>query len=450
MLRTSNMLNRTSTVGVMNATRMLALGLTAIAFAIGCSVDSDLPGNNQPTGSVGGGGGEGGSVGVGGGGGQGLSLGAGEGGGGSGSGSGSGGGGAGGPLFTDPLGGIGMMAEPYSPCVPHGGVSVELYAAAPETPTFDTLAHVANRRLAGGPSGFATFGMDGSAPTSSLLVPFESTLVASEGNSIGAVGLSSGSVLFQRYLADETPVGNATTIASGMMSALAIGGGGGSSLVLLRDGGVIRARRVSPSGVLWPLWPLTLDSAWPLTDMTARVVGGGDSYAAVWSGKRSDGQFSSWFIQVKATGAHGSPFNMTASAAEHWVSGFVSTTKGYAMLYSGGNPPSAAYLVTQDDMGGAAGQGWKLGGAAYGLGLASNNGALGVLVKRDSGELAFRRYHDWTGAPLGPWVCLDGPSSDSSDMAAIDADGAGWAIVYRTPQGAVRLLRIDADGTGAP
>jgi hypothetical protein len=45
---------------------------------------------------------------------------------------------------------------------------------------------------------------------------------------------------------------------------------------------------------------------------------------------------------------------------------------------------------------------------------------------------------------------VDGPSSQSFNLAAIDADGAGFAILYRAPDGAERFVRTNATGSGGP
>jgi hypothetical protein len=88
------------------------------------------------------------------------------------------------------------------------------------------------------------------------------------------------------------------------------------------------------------------------------------------------------------------------------------------------------------------GSGHLLDGAAYGWDLAVLGTELGVVAKRPTGEPQFRPL-DAAGAPTGPWVCLEGPIADPFQQVAIDADGTGYAIVYRDPDGAEQLLKLN-------
>lgn len=410
------------------------LALSAALLALACS-DDELEPRTFPDGggssSSGSGSGSGGSSGGGGGGGSGGS-------------SGSGGG------SLAPLGVLDIASVPDVPCVAHTGLSAVLYPPGGE-PAFDILARVADRRVAGGrfAGGFVTFGLDGSSPTPVPVAPFESSLVASEGTTLGVAGFFNGTAAFRRYAADESPLGGVVTIDTGAVSVLAVGGGDGASAVLVSDGGVVRVRRVWPAGTVGPLLPLSIESEPPLVGVTARIDYGDGSFGAAWAGGRADGSFLSRFARVAPDGSSAPLVELTGPSAAHWISAITRTPTGHALLLSGGSPPDAAYLVLLDPGGKVVSAARKLGGASYGYGIAALGTEIGVVAKRTSGEAAFRRFSA-DGASLGPWVCLDQPSMDSFDMAGIDADGAGWAIVYRTPQGAEVLLRLDATGTMAP
>jgi hypothetical protein len=103
-----------------------------------------------------------------------------------------------------------------------------------------------------------------------------------------------------------------------------------------------------------------------------------------------------------------------------------------------------------DEAGGVVGPARRLLGATFGFDLAAVGGTVGVLAYREGGSTEFRPFSSGGGDPLGDWRCVDGPSAQSFNLAAIDADGAGFAILYRAPDGAERFVRTNATGSGGP
>ena len=81
-----------------------------------------------------------------------------------------------------------------------------------------------------------------------------------------------------------------------------------------------------------------------------------------------------------------------------------------------------------------------LEGAYFGWDLAVNGTNLAVTAARVTGEPEVREL-DGTLKPLGNWLCLDGPTS-TGEVSGIDADGAGWAVVFRDSSGAEALVRF--------
>lgn len=416
-------------------TATLGLGL----LAAGCGDDTDHPpgplgtttGSSSSTGSAGGGGASGG---------------------------GSTGAAGGGATETGELGPIEHVDIDDTPCVPAGGSAVALYPAATAAPVFGKLARIGSRWVTGGGiglPGFVTFDADGShaddLPATTLTGGNDD--FTSEGDTIGQAGLDGSEIRYQRYSDAGQVLGSSLTLSSdGTWVEPRLAGGDGQSLVVWGSDGTLRARGVGPSGQLaGPAYDFgqgSFDSF--LRVVVARRPGG---FAVAWTGDSEIDTFTTHFVLVTLTDTEGPEVEITAAHDWPELSRLVKTPTGYALLLTGPAPDRAPYVLLLDETGARSSAAHRLVGAVIGADLAAQGDELGVLANRATGEPEFRPLAADL-SPLGPWVCLEGPSGGSDD-AGLDADGAGYAAVVRrpldpAPDGLEIFTRFDRLGTGSP
>jgi hypothetical protein len=208
----------------------------------------------------------------------------------------------------------------------------------------------------------------------------------------------------------------------------------------------MKARRIDAAGAAGPA--IDFGASTPGLGLTTSVVYSAPDYAVLWSAKLN-GAAHTWFIRLGAAGPLGPEVDLTGAAGDHYIARAVRTTSGYAVLLNGGSPPDAVYVLALDGSGTPVGSARHLLGVSYAWDIAAVGSGLGVIANRKTGEAAFRSL-DASGDPVAPFRCVDGPSAQTFNLAAIDADGAGYAIVYRTPAGAEAFVRTDATGSAAP
>jgi hypothetical protein len=410
-----------------------------VALAAACGGEREGTGIPSP-GSTTSGTGSGGEGGTGAAGGGGAGAAGGQGGGGQGGGGGSGGG---------DLGSIAVVDVPDTGCESLIGSALELYPAASNPPAFSALLRVGSTRVAGGrfAGGFVTFGLDGSGPSPSPIgLDPDFNLVGAEETTLGLVASDGNSIRFQRYGANEQPMGAEVVLGSASGIGLGIAGAPGGSLAVWGTSPGMRARFVDENGGVLPAYDF--GAATPGSGLVSSVTRASTDFAVLWSAKGDDGA-RSWFARLGPAAALAPEVDLTGAAGDHYVVKVVPTSGGYAALLNGGSPLTAAYLIFLDEAGGVVGPARHLLGATFGWDLAAVGGSVGVLAYRADKSTEFRPFSA-AGDPLGDWKCLDGPSAQSFNLAAIDADGAGFAIVYRAPDGAERFVRTNATGTGAP
>jgi hypothetical protein len=338
---------------------------------------------------------------------------------------------------------------PDTACESLVGQAVELYPAASNPPAFSALFRVGSTRVAGGrfAGGFVTFGLDGSGPSASPVgLDPDFNLVAGEETTIGLVASDGNSIRFQRYGLNEQPIGQEVVLGSASGIGLGVAGEAGGSLAVWGASPGMRARFVDENGALTPAYDF--GAATPGAGLVSSIVRAATDFAALWSAKGDDGAHT-WFARLGPAAVLAPEVDLTGAAGDHYVVKLVQTPGGYAALLNGGSPLTAAYVIFLDEAGGVVGPARHLVGATFGWDLAAVGGSVGVLAYREDGSTEFRPF-DAAGGPLGDWKCVDGPSAQSFNFAAIDADGAGFAIVYRAPDGAERFVRTNATGTGAP
>ena len=360
-------------------------------------------------------------------------------------------GGSGGSGATGGLGTVPIIDVPDTPCNPLvGAAPVTLYADNSNAPALASLSVVNGRRMAGGRfvPGFVTFDLNGASPSAAVVgVDPDFDRVASEGNTIGLVASDGTSTRFQRYSSNDTAVGTTLTLGNGSGAGLTIAGdAAGGSLVVWANASSLTGQFVDAAGSAQT--PFTFADGIAVKSIATSMVRAGNEFALAWSAV-DNGIARGRFVRLSTSGIVGSIVELTGDSFKHYVVKLVKTPTGYALLLHSGALAFDTLVVTLDAQGNVAGSARRFVGTKFAMDLAALGDSLGLVAKRADGVTEFRPL-DAQGDPTGDWKCIDLPSTDTYDQAGIDADGAGWAIVYRTPAGGEKFVRTNLTGTAAP
>lgn len=359
-------------------------------------------------------------------------------------------GGTGGSGAAGGLGTIHIVDVPDTACEMLGGTVVELYPDNSNAPAIGTLSQVNGKRLGGGRfvPGFVTFGLDGGAPSASVVgLDPDFDLVASEGSTIGLVTSDAVTIRFQRYSSTEVPVGDPLMLGNSKGAGLTIAGGAnGGSLMVWADASSLTAQYVDAAGAIGSPFPFAEGIA--VTSIDTSLVKSGNEFALAWS-VIDKGLARARFVRLSSTSVVGNIVELTGDSFKHYVVKLTKTMTGYAVLLHSGGFSFDTIVVILDAQGQVVGSARRFPGTKFAMDLAAQGANLGLVAKRADGVTEFRALNAQAD-PTGNWKCIDGASLDSYDQAAIDADGAGWAIVYRTPGGGEKFVRTNLTGTAAP
>lgn len=359
-------------------------------------------------------------------------------------------GGAGGSGASGGLGNVDIVDVPDSTCETLSGTLVELYPDNSNAPPIASLFQVNGKRLAGGRfiPGFVTFGLDGSSPSVAPIgLDPDFDLVTSEGATIGLVTSDAVTIRFQRYSSMESPVGGPLLLGNSKGAGLAIAGGAnGGSLMVWANATSLTAQYVDAAGAAGSAYPFAEGIA--VNSIDTSLIRSGNEFALAWS-VIDKGLARARFVRLSPTGVLGNIVELTGDAFKHYVVKMVKTPTGYALLLHSGGFSFDTIVVILDAQGQVVGSARRFLGTKFAMDLAVQGTHLGLVAKRADGVTEFRAL-DANADPVGNWKCIDGMSLDSYDQAAIDADGTGWAIVYRTPGGGEKFVRTNLNGTGAP
>jgi hypothetical protein len=354
------------------------------------------------------------------------------------------GGSAGGTGGGGAFGTVELVDVADTPCTPLVGTVTS------GAPAFNKLGKVGGKRFAGGRyvPGFSTFGLDGSSPSATVVgLDPDFDLVTSEGNTIGLATADGTNIRYQRYAADDTPIGSPVVLGDSLGSGVAIAGdNAGGSLVVWADDMVLNGRFVDSAG--GPGAIFTFANGLPTKSIVTSLARNTTDFAIAWS-TVDNGTARGRFARLTTTGLVGSIVELTGDAYSHYVVKLTPTPTGYALLVHSGVMTLDTIVVILDADGKIKPPARRFLGLKFGYDISANGNDLGLVAKRADGSAAFRLL-DSAGVPSGAWKCLDAPSQDSYDQAGIDADGTGWAIVYRTPLGGEKFVRTNLMGTAAP
>lgn len=338
-----------------------------------------------------------------------------------------------------------------TPCTPLVGSITELYPDNSNAPAFSRIDTVATKRVAGGRyvPGFVTFGLDGTTPSVAAVgLDPDFDLVASEGSTIGLVTAAANTIRFQRYGINDLPIGSPVTLGTALGAGLAIAGdeASGGSMVIWAEPMNMKGRFVDAAGVAQTAF--TFAEGISTKAIATSVTKSGTGFAAAWSSV-DDGVGTARFARFSKTDLVGLVVDIAGPAFSHYVVKLIETPTGHALLLHSGTLTFDTLVVFLDTEGKPVGPARRFLGTKYAMDLAAFEDNLGLLTKRSDGSAQFRLL-DSQGVPVGDWKCLDGPSEDVLDQAAIDAEGSGWAIVYRTPGGGEKFVKTNLAGTAAP
>ncbi len=358
--------------------------------------------------------------------------------------------GTGGSGNTGGLGNVAIVDVPDTSCDALVGTTLSLYPDKSNAPAIDTLTQVNGKRLAGGRfvPGFVTFGLDGSTPSAAVVgLDPDFDLVASEGNTIGLATADGTSIRFQRYSSNDAPMGNVVPLGNANGAGVAIAGdSAGGSLVVWANATSMSGRFVDSTSNAMPAF--TFADGVPVKSIVTSMVRAGNEFGLAWT-TVENGIARGRFARLSKAGVIGSVMELTGDAYKHYLVKLVKTPTGYALLLHSGGLSFDTIVVILDAQGNVTGSARRFLGTKFAMDLGAIGGNLGLIAKRADNVTEFRPL-DASGAPIGDWKCIDAPSDDTYDQAAIDADGTGWAIVYRTPGGGEKFVRTNLMGTAAP
>lgn len=339
-----------------------------------------------------------------------------------------------------------------TPCAPRGGSQTTVYPPANRT-LFTDLARAQARFVASGlgDEGFVTFGADGANPSAAPIGGGDLNRAAAGPTRVALASASNAGVHSAKYDPGGQALGAASLLSDDKPYSLAIGNANERSLVAWSTGTNVRGRVVdmagAPDGPTFDLETSSAQDSWAASIAPASSSSGAE-FAIAWTDHRHFGdEWRAYFAFVKPGSLSGLGNRLFSNAAAHAVVKLVKTPSGYAMLVNTEiNVTKAVVIVVLlDDFGRQIGT-RRLEGAEYGFGLAAQGSELGVVVRKSDGNDAFRPL-DASGAALGPWVCLASAAPNADHAAAIAADGAGYALLYRAPDGSTNLAKLGRLGT---
>jgi hypothetical protein len=357
--------------------------------------------------------------------------------------------------------GVGVHDVEDTACAGFGGTSVPVSTGlAGGAPLFRSLQAVGTRRVADlvSGAGYLTFDADGSNPMSAIgRTTIAAGSVASSGNAFFFGGTAAG-VDFLVCDANGAPQGQSVSLSGETPTTVALAASASGALFAWGGPNGVRGRGVDGTA---PAGSGAFDLA--LTDLTGQlslsvIDDGNGLFAFVFSGDNGGDIYQTVFGRATTAQRTGDPVATFTGATPRQVVQVAKTANGYALLFTAGGAAPFAGLAILDSTGSVVSIG-RLLGASGGLALAVQGSELGVTATRattteQEGGPSFPAYapefraFDQTGAPLGPWVCLQDPSSNAAIGAVLTADGAGYAALINASDGTARLARFDHLGTG--
>ena len=362
-----------------------------------------------------------------------------------------------------PLGDLATVDEPDIPCVTSSGTRTQLFDKGDSGsggPAVSNVYVLGTRRLAAGPSlqGFITFDPTGATPSLfEASLGSTATLFASEGTTIGGVGVSNGKVDYQRYDAQGAPSGGLVSVASGITDGPSSGwsaSGDGGTLAVWLSGSTLFGAGVTAAGAAAGP-PFTIDTG--ISSAHVAITYSGGKYAIAYAFAAGTAA-AARFVYASLTAKMGAPVNLASADAIQPVA-IAPTSAGFLMVIDAGGDEHV-YTVPLDTTGKVSGTAHRLlgGDLPWGLAAHANDAALVVLtndtkVGMSEGPRAPQfRPLDITGKPTGPWVCLDGRISagQNQDMGILAESDGSYSVVYKSVGDTTMLARLNKLGTAAP
>lgn len=345
-----------------------------------------------------------------------------------------------------------------TPCAARGGTAQEVYAPGTLFSPLQ-LTRVGARLASRSIDGVVVMNADGTgASASPLVTPIDVGAIASSGGTLLAVGGASNTLRAARIDASGAVAPETLLVSDQPSPGVGAGGGGGAALIAWNGASDLQARSFDEQGAPQPGFLVRTSLAEVLDPVVSVAHVSGDQFAVAHSGRSFEGDYRLTFTRVTTRQRAGTSFTLTSGKTPLRLVQMAATTKGFGLLIAyGDNPRGPAVLVTLDDEGHFTGPARRLLGTMQGFALAASGDELGVITWRgrpsaEAGELVSDavelRPFSATGEPLGPWVCLDAPTTDVDTRAAAVGEPNGYSILMRTPAQAVALVRVNKRGTG--
>jgi hypothetical protein len=328
-------------------------------------------------------------------------------------------------------------------CAQKGGSEVEVYPTTASYGRFNRLMTVGARRVAQDAyvGGMWAMDMDGAnAPADGTYIANMRNWIASDGATVSMVGV--GELLhFRRFDDQGAPAGDLLDVSPDGPARLAVAANGSGALAAWAFDDTIRVRGIANDGSF--AGP-QVDVAPAEDGVTIAAAAAPSGFAVAWTSMEAPGDYRTYFLRTALDGTGGTPLEVTRGAQVHEVVRLVPTTSGHVLLINGGLGEWASYALMFDDQGDVASPAYELEGADFVWDAAAFGDELSIVATRAGREPQFRAF-DATFSAMSSWVCLDAATS-ASEPIAIDVDPNGYAVLYRTANDAINLVRFDHVG----
>jgi hypothetical protein len=356
-----------------------------------------------------------------------------------------------------------LVDEPDTPCPIRAAAPKTLYASSAGT-AISSLVAFGNRRIAQRYDGFVLLDADGSNASAAPLATSRAA-AAFDGQSIVAAFDDGIGPFIQFFSATGAPSGTTSRAEGFPQLGIALSASNGSGLLVYATQAGVRGRGIGVGNFAGE--PFSVAGVAEVQDFTASIARDdkgnfGVAFAGTsflgGTGKRLA------FVKTSTTARIATGYNLEVGEARRRVVQLVKRAGGYALLIEYGKTPQT-HLVLLDEDGRLAGPVRRLVGSGSGFGLATSGGELGVLAMHDvvgtgtpsdagadggggssiKTHVAFRPFGA-NGAPLGGWVCLEGPIKNFDAPAAILGDEQGYSVARNATDGSVVFDRFNTRG----
>ncbi len=313
---------------------------------------------------------------------------------------------------------------------------------------FDQLGKLGNRHFAFGSADLALmlFTLDGAAAPPAV---WDMSSVGAYGDTLMTVFSSREETHIQRYNAWAAVDGPAVEVARGPISGVSVTIGPTHAATVWCSSGSIQGALTPVGGGPSSAFDLGAGSAGGTQCKTAGVWNG-EAFSIAWTRTLHNMQSKTSFVRVDTSGGWNVAKLMVESSDAQQLMGIAKLTIGHVVLVNQGRPSKSTLVLRVDDWGNSLGPVYRLAGAPFARSVVAEGDYYGVVASLDDRRGAFRSFHE-SGAPAGPWVCVQdsGSAAGTAYTLGIVPEGQGYGVLASMQDGSVWYRVLDRSGKGA-